>query len=109
VAQFLLDVGVSAMARDQDFTALHLASARGMLDVMDRLIAQGAELEAKNTWGGTVVDSTAWFAVHFPTPGVDYPKVIDRLLAAGADPNEVYPPTTGIAEIDGLLEQYRKS
>jgi ankyrin repeat protein len=107
VAMYLLDVGVSAMSRDRDFTALHLASARGMFDVMDALIAKGADLEAKNTWGGTVLDSTVWFAVNAPAPGVDYPKVIERLLAAGADPNEVYPRTTGDNRIDGILERYR--
>jgi ankyrin repeat protein len=107
VAMYLLHVGVSATSRDQDFTALHLASARGMFDVMDTLIAKGADLEAKNTWGGTVLDSTVWFAVNAPAPGVDYPKVIERLLAAGADPNEVYPRTTGDTRIDSILERYR--
>ena len=106
VAMYLLDVGVSAMSRDQDFTALHLASARGLFDVMDALIAKGAELEARNTWGGTVLDSTVWFAVNAPAPGVDYPQVIERLLAAGADPQEVYPRTTGDKKIDSILAHY---
>jgi ankyrin repeat protein len=110
VARFLLDIGVSASARDNDqMTALHWASARGLLVIIEILLSRGAPLEVRNTWGGSVVDSTAWFAVNSPMPGVDYPRVIDRLLAAGANPNEVYPPTTGIAEIDGLLEQYRTS
>jgi hypothetical protein len=35
--------------------------------------------------------------------------VIERLLEAGADPNEVYPSATGIAPIDVVLEKYRSS
>ena len=38
----------------------------------------GAPLEARNTWGGTVLDSTVWFARHAPVAGVD-PVAIDPL------------------------------
>ena len=79
------------------------------LDVMNVLIAKGAQLESRNTWGGTVVDSTVWFAVNAPVPGVDYPQVVDRLLQAGADPDEIYPPSAGIAVIDDLVKRYRQS
>ncbi|HEX6313676.1 MAG TPA: ankyrin repeat domain-containing protein, partial [Gemmatimonadaceae bacterium] len=101
VARFLIELGVDPMATDRDqMTALHWASARGMLDVMELLLSKRADLEARNTWGGTVVDSTAWFAANAPVPDVDYPRVIDRLLAAGADVNEIYPPLTGIDAVD---------
>ena len=110
VAKFLLARGVDPAAKDNDdMTALHWASARGSLDIMDILLSGNAPLEVRNTWGGTVVDSTAWFARNAPTAGADYPRVIERLLEAGADPNEVYPPSTGIAAIDVLLEKYRSS
>ena len=108
VGRLLLDRGVDPASKDNDdMTALHWASARGLLDIMEVLLSGRAPLEVRNTWGGTVVDSTAWFAVNAPMPGADYPLVIDRLLKAGADPNEVYPPTTGIAAIDTILEKYR--
>ena len=110
VAKFLLDRGVDPASKDNDdMTALHWASARGLLDIMEVLLAGKAPLEVRNTWGGTVVDSTAWFAVNAPMPGADYPVVIERLLKAGADPNEVYPPTTGIEAIDAVLKKYRSS
>ena len=110
VARLLLDRGVDPASKDNDdMTALHWASARGLLDIMEVLLAGKAPLEVRNTWGGTVVDSTAWFAVNAPMPGADYPRVIERLLKAGADPNEVYPPTTGIEAIDTILEKYRTS
>jgi ankyrin repeat protein len=108
VARFLLDLGVSAASQDHDkMTALHWASAGGMYDVIDILIARGAPLEVRNTWGGTVVDSTAWFAANNPTPGVDYVRVIHRLLESGADPDEIYPPLTGLPPIDEVIIRYR--
>lgn len=107
VALYLLNVGVDPNSRDRDFTALHWAAARGLMDVIDVLIAKGAQLDARNTWEGTVVDSTAWFSVNHPMPGVDYPRVIDRLLAAGADVNQIYPPLTGIAAVDAVITRFR--
>lgn len=110
VAKFLLELGVSPMSKDRDdMTALHWASARGMLEVVGMLLARGAALEVRNTWGGTVLDSTAWFARNVADPDVDYARVIEKLLLAGADPDEVYPPSTGVASVDRLLEQYRGS
>ena len=110
VARYLIEVGVSARAQDKDqMTALHWASASGMLDIIDMLLARGAALEVRNTWGGTVLDSTTWFVANFPQPNADYPRVIERLLKAGANPNEVYPPLTGVTDVDRLLERYRSA
>ena len=110
VARALLDLGVDPAAKDNDqMSALHWASARGMLDTMEVLLAKAVPLEERNVWGGTVLDSTAWFAKNAPADGVDYPRVMERLLLAGADAREVYPPMTGIPEIDGILGKYRDS
>ena len=110
VARVLLDLGVAAASKDNDqMTALHWSSARGMHEVMEMLIARGAPLEVRNTWGGTVVDSTAWFAVNAPWPGVDYAGVIERLLVAGADPNEFYPSLIGIPAIDEVIARFRST
>lgn len=110
VVEFLLERGVSAGAMDNDgMTALHWASARGLMPIIETLLERGAPLEVRNTWGGTVLDSTCWFAVNAPMPDVDYPRVIARLLQAGADAKEVYPPTTGIEAIDRILRKFRES
>ena len=109
VARYLLELGVDAASKDNDsMTALHWASARGLMDIIEMLLAKRAPLEVRNTWGGTVLDSTAWFAVNFQMPDADYPRVIERLLEAGADANEVYPPHTGIHAVDVALERYRR-
>jgi hypothetical protein len=89
-------------------SALHWASASGIYEIMEVLIARKAPLEVRNTWGGTVVDSVAWFAVNDPQPGVDYARVIKRLLEAGADPREIDPPLTGIADVDAVIVRYPK-
>ena len=87
VVELLLDRGVDPAASDGDaMTALHWAAATGRMDVVDALLRRGAPLEAVNVWGGTVLDSTASFAVYQPFPGIDYAAVLGRLIAAGADP-----------------------
>ena len=110
VARALLELGVNAAAKDNDqMSALHWASARGLLDIMELLLAKTVPLEERNVWGGTVLDSTAWFAKNAPADSADYPRVIERLLEAGADAREVYPPLTGIPAVDSVLERYRES
>jgi hypothetical protein len=109
VAKFLLDLGVDAASTDRDqMTALHWASARGMSDIIEMLLAKHAPLEVRNTWGGTVIDSTCWFVTNAPTPGADYPRVIERLLEAGADVNEIYPPLTGVPSVDAVITRFRE-
>ena len=108
VAAYLLDLGVNPNAKDGDaMTALHWASASGLLDVMNVLIAKGAQLESRNTWGGTVVDSTVWFASNATVRGIDYTTVVRRLLEAGADAAEIYPFPTGVETLDQIIGGYR--
>jgi hypothetical protein len=108
VARFLLDRGVDPASADHDrMTALHWACAAGLSDIAVLLIGHGAPLEARNTWGGTVLDSTIWFARNAPAAGADYPGLIRRLLAAGANPNEVYPFPTGDATLDEIVGSVR--
>ena len=107
VARYLLDIGVDAGAADhQRMTALHWASATGMMDIMRELLRQGAPLEVTNEWGGTVLDSTLYFALNHPYPGVDYPAVLETLLDAGADVRALDPRPTGSPAIDEVLRRY---
>jgi hypothetical protein len=92
VVRYLLDTGVDVAASDE-MTALHWAAGGGHLDLIKLLIERGAPLEQKNVYGGTVLDSTLWFAYHVTPEGLshnDYPAVIDTLIAAGAR-TDVYP------------------
>jgi hypothetical protein len=92
VLEYLLDIGVDTAASD-GMTALHQASGRADLEMVKLLLDRGAPLEKVNVFGGTVLDSTLWFAYHV-TPeefaSRAYPAVIDILIAAGAK-TDVYP------------------
>jgi ankyrin repeat protein len=105
VADFLLDLGVNPASKDgYDMTALHWAAPNGMVGVVRRLLSLGAPLEALNGWEGTVLASTIHFAIHMPVEGVDYPAMLELLIAAGADVNAAYP--SGNERIDALLKRH---
>jgi hypothetical protein len=82
-AAVLLRKGVSPAARDDDATALHQAAAYGHLELVRLLIEYGAPLEARNRFGGTVLDGTLWYASHDPAPGVDYEPWCGRCSMPG--------------------------
>jgi ankyrin repeat protein len=92
VLLYLLDQGVDVAASD-GMTALHHAAGRADLDMVRLLINCGAPLEEKNTYGGTALDSTLWFAYNVDPAEFerrDYPAVINLLIAAGAR-TDLYP------------------
>lgn len=106
VVEVLLEKGVDAAANDVDaMTGLHWAAAGRHLEVVKLLLQWGAPLEVTNTWGGTVLDSTVYFAVHEHRQDVDYLAVIEQLIAAGADVAAVTPFPTGNARIDRVLQR----
>ena len=113
VAECLLDLGMDPGVGDIDhMTGLHWAAGHRYLDLVERLLARGAPLEVRNTWGGTVLDSTVWFSGNQPigyppaSPERDYPAVVETLIRAGADVNQVTPFPTGIASIDDVLRRH---
>ena len=106
VVEYLLDRGVDVGASD-GMTALHWAAGGGHLDMMSLLIARGAPLETKNEFGGTVLDSTLWFAWNergAPGPEIDHPAAIQMLIAAGAK-TDLYPEMQKL--IDEVLRRAR--
>ncbi len=107
VVSTMLGRHVDPAAADVDrMTGFHVAAANGHMEVIDLLVGHSAPLEARNRWGGTVLDSTVFFALNGPVPGVSYPAVVERLLAAGADARAVDLPT-GNPAIDALFRRYR--
>lgn len=102
--EYLLDRGVDVGASD-GMTALHWAAGGGHLDMMKLLIARGAPLETKNVHGGTVLDSTLWFAYHgreAPVTGIDHTAAIEILINAGAR-TDLYPEMQKY--IDGVMRR----
>ena len=92
IVEYLLELGVD-VAPPSGMSALHQAAGRADLDMVRLLIERGAPLEMRNAYGGTVLDSTLWFAHHVSPAEFasrDYPAVINALIAAGAK-TDLYP------------------
>lgn len=107
VVTFLLDAGVDVAASD-GMTALHNASASGHLALVRELIARGAPLEALNSYGGTVLSSTLWFAYHLTDDEFRRRPLlptIELLIAEGARV-DVYPEL--MADIDGVYARAQR-
>jgi len=84
VVELMLRKGVDPSGKDDDATALHFAAAYGHLDIVRLLVQRGASLETLNSYEGTVLSGTVWYAHNAPAPGVDYPAVIRELIRLGA-------------------------
>jgi ankyrin repeat protein len=105
VVDYLLAHGVSpAGGNGTGLNAIHWASNRGQLEVVRLLLRHHVDLEFKNMYGGTVLDVTAWSAVHEPRP--HHREIVEELINAGAKVHEVAYPT-GHAEIDAILRRHR--
>lgn len=90
VVELLLRKGVDPSGRDDDATALHFAAAYGRMDLVRLLLNYGASLETRNSYDGTVLSGTLWYAYNAPIEGVDYPAIIRELIELGARV-DVYP------------------
>ena len=84
VVELMLRKGVDPNGKDDDATALHFAAAYGHMDIVRLLLQHGASLETLNSYDGTVLSGTLWYAYNAPVPGVDYPAVVRELIALGA-------------------------
>ena len=78
----LLRAGARVNDADDDIgqTALMAAAKGGHLDVMERLVAHGGKVDAKDKRGST--------ALHWSSADGDHPEVARYLLNLGIDPNE---------------------
>jgi hypothetical protein len=90
VLELMMQRGTDPSVMFDGFTALHWACGYGHLDAIELLLKHNAPLEIKNSYGGTVLDSTLWFIYEAPAKGVDYQKIVRILLDAGAR-TDVYP------------------
>jgi len=87
-ADLMLRLGLDPSAPGVDGgTALHAACWVGNVRLVERLLALGrVPLEARDpTHQSTPLGWAAFGSVHRRARGADYPAVVDRLVAAGAD------------------------
>ena len=71
VVEIMLRKDVETSGKDDDATALHFAAAYGHMDIVRLLLADGASLEALNSYGGTVLSGTLWYVSNAPVAGVN--------------------------------------
>lgn len=101
VAERLLARGVNpAGGAATGLNALHWAANRGQLETVRLLIRHQAPLEARNSYGGTVLGCAVWSAVHETKP--DHRRIVEALLDAGARVGEAEHPS-GDERIDEIL------
>ena len=48
--------------------AFHWAANRGQLKTVEMLARHGVPLEIRNSYGGTVLGTAVWSAIHEPKP-----------------------------------------
>jgi ankyrin repeat protein len=83
--------------------AFHWAANRGQLKAVELLIRNKAALETRNSYGGTVLGSAVWSAIHEQRS--DHIRIIKALLDAGAEVGAAdYP--SGNEQVDELLREY---
>ncbi|MBI4472925.1 MAG: ankyrin repeat domain-containing protein [Acidobacteria bacterium] len=104
VVEFFLEKGADPAAHGGDGqTALHWAAMGGQVDTVKMLLRHNPPLEAKNKYGGTVLDQTLWSAGHEGDPDV-YVAIIEALIAAGAKVPPRHVPVN--KPVDDLLRRY---
>jgi ankyrin repeat protein len=104
VAEYLLSQGVDPSAgAGTGLDALHWAVNRGQLAAVRLLLQRNAPLGARSMYGGTVLATAVWSAIHEPRPA--HLQIIEELLNAGACVNDAgYP--TGNEQIDAPLRRH---
>jgi hypothetical protein len=84
VIEYLLPLGFDLTAQDtHGQTALHHAVIGAQLETVKLLLRHGAPLEARNSYGGTVLGQAIWSAYNSSSPAT-YLPIIEELLAACA-------------------------
>ena len=105
--ELMLDCGVDINATGEwGFTALHWAAWYGHVDCVRLLIERGAPLDARNDYGGTVIDSTVWGFANSDGDDRHCREILKLLITAGANVHDVSPFPSGHDEADALLREF---
>lgn len=81
----MLKLGFDVNTRGgEGFTPVNHAPLRGLVEIVRLLIAHGADVEIRNAYGGTALESCQWGSLNFRDPKGDYPACAEALLQGGA-------------------------
>ena len=90
----------------EGFTPVARAALRGDVEMVRVLIERRADLEIRNDYGGTALDSCQWGSLNFRNRNGDYPACADALLKGGA---KLYYPHFGSEAVQAVLQRYSES
>ncbi|MFB0494730.1 ankyrin repeat domain-containing protein [Mucilaginibacter sp. NFR10] len=82
VVEFLLNHGCGVRTVWDNTTPLHSAAYGGQVELVKMLLNEGADMEALNGYGGTVLGSTLWALYNSRRPG--HLEIMEILIASGA-------------------------
>lgn len=104
VADYLLNQGVDPEAGNgTGLNAFHWAVNRGQLEIVRLLLQRQMPLETRSMYGGTMLGTAVWAAVHESKPA--HLQIIEALLNAGAKVDEAEYPS-GNQELDEMLRRH---
>ncbi|HZM96883.1 MAG TPA: ankyrin repeat domain-containing protein [Vicinamibacterales bacterium] len=105
--ELMLKLGFDVNTRGgEGFTPVGHAALRGHVDTVRLLIAQGADLEIRNQYGGTALEGCQWGSLNFRDPSGDYGACVESLVQAGA---KLTYPGFGSDAVQAVLRRYAVS
>ncbi len=108
--RIMLDAGFDIGVRgDEGMTALHWACWYGHLETIELLLERAAPLTVKNSYDGDVLSCTVYASREVKLPGVDYGRIVHRLIEAGASVDSVSAEPTGNPAVDAVLAAARRN
>jgi hypothetical protein len=87
----------------EGFTPVNHAALRGLVEIVRVLIAHGVDVEIRNAYGGTALESCQWGSLNFRDPKGDYPACAEALLQGGATLSY---PDFGSETVRAVLQRY---
>jgi hypothetical protein len=103
----MLKLGFDVNTRGgEGFTPVNHAALRGLVEIVRLLIAHGADVEMRNAYSGTALESCQWGSLNFRDPKGDYPACAEALLQSGAT---LTYPDFGSDAVQAVLKRFSRS
>jgi ankyrin repeat protein len=100
----MLSLGFDVNTRGAEgFTPVSHAALRGDVEIVRVLIQHRADLEIRNDYGGTALESCQWGSLNFRDRLGDYPACAEALLQSGA---RLSYPHFGSEAVQAVLRRY---
>jgi ankyrin repeat protein len=100
----MLSLGFDVNTRGgEGFTPVSRAALRGDVEIVRMLIQHRADLEVRNDYGGTALESCQWGSLNFRDRQGDYPACAEALVQSGA---KLSYPHFGSEAVQAVLRRY---